>query len=515
MSRGAIVTGDQLTADVDLRPDVCVVGSGAGGAVVAEGLVARGRSVVMLEEGGYHTQSEFDMQEGTAYPKLYQELGSRATADLAIIILQGRAVGGTTVVNWTSCFRTPERILRHWESVHRVTGLTPDVLRPHFEAVEQRLSIAPWPIEQVNRNNRILLDGAAKLGISTGLIARNVKGCFNSGYCGMGCPVDAKQAMHLTYIPDAVENGLTVYANCRADRVETAGPRAAAVHATVLDPATDRPSGRRVVVRPKVVVVACGAINTPVLLLKSGIDPNRRTGKRTWLHPVATTAALFDEPVEAFYGAPQSVYSHQFWDRGPGKIGFFIETPPIHPMLASTAFGGFGSGHRDLLAKLAYTNALIAPTVDGLLPIEEGATVTVRSDGRPRVDYALTEENWEAFREANKITARIQFAAGAREVFTLHGDPVRLTSEADVALIDRAPWEPLRVALFTAHVMGGAPMGRDPARAVVDSRLKHHGLNNLYVVDGSVFPTSLGVNPSETIYAIAHWSAEHIAVAAA
>ena len=515
MKPGAIISGSQVQNDLDLTPDVCIVGSGAGGAVLAEGLVSRGRSVVMLEEGGYHTKAEFDMQERRAFTSLYQEQGGRATGDQSIAILQGRAVGGSTVVNWASCFRTPDRILRHWESAHGVTGLTAEVLRPHFEAVEKRLNIQPWPLDQVNLNNRVLWDGAKKLGFSAGLIPRNVRGCFNSGYCGMGCPVDAKQSMHLTFLPDAVEKGLILYANCRAERVQMGGKRVEAVYGVVMDPHADRLTARRIVIRPKAAVLSGGAINTPALLLKSGINARGQVGKRTWLHPVVTMAARFEQPIEPFYGAPQSVYSHHHWERGPGKLGFFLEASPIHPMLASTALGGFGTTHRGLMARLSTVNALIALTVDGLTPQESGGTVSVRPDGRPRLDYPLTSFHFEAFREACKVMARIQFAAGALEVVSAHAEPVRMRTEADLSKLDAAPWEPLRINVFSAHLMGGSCIGKDPAKSVVDSTLRVHGAENLFVVDGSVFPTSLGVNPSETIYGIAHWAAEHIAAAAA
>ncbi|HEX9508741.1 MAG TPA: GMC family oxidoreductase N-terminal domain-containing protein, partial [Myxococcales bacterium] len=210
MTEGRIFRGEQISSDVEVSCDVCVVGSGAGGSVLALELVSRGFSVVMLEEGGHHTQREFDLTEATAFPNLYQELGNRTTDDLSISILQGRSVGGGTTVNWCSSFRTPKRILDHWRDVHGVEGLSEEALAPHWEAIEKRLHIAEWPEERMNRNNRVLWEGLGKLGYSRGLIRRNVHNCANLGYCGMGCPIDAKQSMLVTLIPDAVEKGLTV-----------------------------------------------------------------------------------------------------------------------------------------------------------------------------------------------------------------------------------------------------------------------------------------------------------------
>ncbi len=507
--RGASV----ITADVTERCDVCVIGSGAGGAVLAAGLVERGLRVVMLEEGGHHTKAEFDLQEGTAYPMLYQDRGTRSTADLAITILQGRSVGGGTTINWTTCFRTPARILEYWRSRYGIEGLDEATLAPHFEAIEQRLNIREWPQELANANNRQLLDGCGKLGWEVGPLRRNVKACANTGYCGMGCPIDAKQAMHVTYVPDAVAKGLTLYADTRAERIETDGDRAVAVHGVVLDPVTGRPNGRRVRVLPKVVVSSGGAINGPALLLRSDLDRNGRVGKRTFLHPVVAMAAIYDDKVNAFYGAPQSIGSHHFIDRGEERMGFFLETPPLHPMLAATAFRSFGAEHQAFMAQLPHIGVLIALSVDGLLDGDEGGTVSLRDDGRIRVDYPVSNALAESFRASSVAMARVQLAAGARRVLSLHAQPVEVRTEADLAKLEKAPYGALEHAIFTAHQMGGCAMGADPRTSVVNAKLQHHHVPNLFVVDGSVFPTSLGVNPSESIYALAHWARDHVAAA--
>src|SRR5260370_21427178 len=210
-----------------LRPDVCVVGSGPGGSMVASRLARAGAQVVVLEEGGFYTKEQFDMQEATAYPRLYQDRGNRATADLSIAVLQGRAVGGGTVVNWTTSYRTPDEVLAFWRE-RSGSQLTPELLRPHFEEVEARLGISKVDPDDVNPNNRAIYDGCKKLGWQVDTTRRNVRGCLRSGYCGMGCPVDAKQSAALTYLPDAVAAGAEVYANCRVEKIEWSGRRASA-----------------------------------------------------------------------------------------------------------------------------------------------------------------------------------------------------------------------------------------------------------------------------------------------
>lgn len=507
-----VLRGDDVTADVDLETDVCVVGSGAGGAVLAAELAQRGRRVVMLEEGGHHTKRDFDMHEGNMIPLLYSERGGRATSDQAIMVLQGRCIGGSTVVNYTTCFRTPEATLARWKDQHGIDGLEYATLVPSWEKVEARLEIAEIRLDQVNRNNRVLWDGCGVLGWERQLLKRNVRNCRHSGYCGMGCAFDAKLSMHITYVLDALAAGARVHANARVDLLEREGNRITAVIATVLDPATDRPTGRKIRVRAKHVALCGGAVNNPRVLFRSKITEGP-VGKKTWFHPLVISTARMKRRVEGFYGAPQSVSSHQFADRGK-EMGYFIECAPVHPVLGAIASPGFGPEHAERMALLPHLSAMYAHFIDGFDAEEQGATVTLSENGNPKVDYHYTPRLWSAMRDAQKNLARIQLAAGAEAVHTLHPEPVEMTSEADLAKIDRAEYAPNSVVIVTAHLMGGCRMGIDPLESVVRPDFRHHVVENLSVVDGSVFPTSLGVNPSLTIYGLATHAAKNIADAA-
>lgn len=509
---GALLTGRDILSDRVRDCDVCVIGSGAGGAVLAAGLAARGLDVVVLEEGGAYTRPDFDMQEAKAYRNLYQDQGGRTTADRAITVLQGRSLGGGTTVNWTTCYRTPDRILRHWADVHGAEGLESADLAPHFDAVEARLNITPWPEALVNENNRAILTGARALGWQASTTSRNVKGCANSGYCSMGCPVDGKQAMHLTYLADARASGAEILVDVRAERLVMMQARIIEVRALVLDRQTRQPMGTRVTIRPRAVALCGGAINSPALLIKSDLNLNGHVGRRTFLHPVVAVLGLYDQPVRGFYGAPQSVASHQHIDRGAGRLGFFLESAPVHPMLASLAGLSWGAAQRELMGSLAHRGVMIALSVDGLLPEDPGGQVVVKADGRVALNYPVRPALEESFRAAHQALVRLTLAAGAREALLTHIDEdVIIRSEADLSRLDGLRYGAHRHAIFSAHQMGGCAIGRDARTSVVNSALRHHEIGNLFVVDGSVFPTALGVNPSETIYGLAHRAVDAVA----
>ena len=517
MSAFASIDGTALSADVQRDCDVAVIGTGAGGAMVARGLALAGAKVVLLGEGGHQSSRDFDMQEGHAYPLLYQEQGNRATADLAITVLQGRTVGGGTTVNWTTSFRTPTRTLDHWRTTYGLQEPSEATLTPHWDAAERLLGIGAALPGDLNANNRKLWEGLGKLGWQRELVRRNTRGCVNSGYCGLGCPIDAKQSMLVTAIPEALAHGAELYSHVRAWTIETRAEMegieervAVAVHGQALDAKTWAPTGRTVTLHPKICVLAGGAINSPALLLRSELGgENKQVGKRTFLHPVVAMVAEHDEPIEGYYGAPQTVASHQFIDRGD-RMGYFFETAPMQPMLAALAMNSFGARHRAAMLNLRQTSVVIGLCADGFDPDEPCGTVSLKSNGLPRLDYPFSDRFIEAARQAQVDAARILLASGAKLVRSLHAKPIEVRSEADLARLEGAPVEANRLPVFTAHQMGGCAMGSDDSRSVVRPDLRHHQVRNLFVVDGSVFPTSLGVNPQLSIYGLAGYAVPHI-----
>jgi len=498
--------GPRLADGSTIEADVAIVGTGAGGGIAAEILALAGLSVVMIEEGPLRTSSDFRMRESDAYPDLYMESAARKTADKAINVFQGRCVGGGTTVNWTTSFRTPPTTLAHWAQAHSVRGLSPEALAPWFERMEQRLDIGSWPIPP-NANNAALATGASRIGISHGTIRRNVRGCVDLGYCGVGCPLNAKRGTMVTAIAGALAKGARLLTRTRALRFVAELDRVVALECVAMDASGVAPGNVRFTVRAKRFVAAAGGIGTPALLLRSKLpDPHDLVGRRTFLHPTLVSAALMPERVEAYNGAPQTVYSDHFLDTLPltGPMGFKLEVPPVHPILVATTLPGHGDAHAAWMRELPRLQVVIALLRDGFHPQSTGGTVRLRDDGTPVLDYPFTDFVWDGARRAFKAMAEVQFAAGAVKVMPVHGDAQAFASnEAAQRAIDGFALRPLATKVVSAHVMGGCPIGTDPSRSVVDMDGRHHHLANLHVLDGSLFPTSIGANPQLSIFGLA------------
>ena len=512
MSTREILAGNTLERDRVLESDVAIIGSGAGGAISADILARAGLRVVIVEEGAYRTPPEFTLRELPAFSQLYVDGGVRLTRDGGIGVVQGRTVGGSTTVNWTSSFRTPEPTLRYWRDVLGIAGLSPAELAPWFEKIEQRLHITPW--ESPNLNNQLLARGATKLGWRHGPISRNVDGCADLGYCGLGCPIGAKQSMDVTAIPDALDHGAALVTRVRAERMTLGADRVSAVECLALDARGVKPTGRRVSLRAPWVIAAAAAINTPALLMRSHVpDPHRLLGKRTFLQTHNFSLAFMPEPVDAFYGVQQSVYMDQFtWRDGvAGRAGFNMEAAGAQPVVSLNAWKGIGAEMADVARRLPYLHTLVSQIRDGFHPDSQGGEVQL-SDDRAVLDYPITDFIWDGVRSSYLAMAECQFAAGAERVHPACSDAraYRSWSEARSgigALRLRSP----NVYLNSTHPLGGCPMGSDPRTSVVGIDGRHHHVANLAIIDGSILPTSLGVNPVLTIYALAARNATALA----
>ncbi len=495
-----LINGETVEKDLSLSTDVIIVGTGAGGGITAEILSKAGLKVIMIEEGPLRHSDQFKMMEKFAYPDLYQEAAARKTADKAINIMQGRTVGGSTTVNWTSSFRTPEQTLAHWQKEHGVKGITEQSMKPWFEWAEKRLNIHPWQMPP-NKNNQILKDGMEKLGYHAKVISRNVKGCANLGYCGMGCPINAKQSMLVSTIPTALNNGATLLSRTRVNQLIFDTEKVTGVAIQFMD-SQGQLRQRKGLIHAKHVVLSAGAIGTPAILMRSKIpDPYQLIGKRTFIHPVNLTAAIYNEKIEAASGAPQSIYSDTFQWPSDNSIGFKLEVPPMHPLLTATMMNGFGEEHANMMQNFSHFQSILALLRDGFHEQSTGGEVKLDNNLYPVLDYPISQYLWDGIKKSYAVMMEVQFATGAQQVIPLHQDAQLVKNwYAAKKLLQTLPMKPLRAKLFTAHLMGGCPLGSSEKMSVVNNSLQHHQLEGLSIIDGSVFPTSLGVNPQLSIY---------------
>ncbi len=491
---------------INITADACIVGSGCGGGVCARVLAEAGMKVVLVEEGGYFKAEDFTQREDDAYQKMYQHRAGLATDDLSFTILEGKTVGGSTTINWTTSLRTPRFVLDHWEKDLYLEQYSYNELVPYFEKVERYLNIHPEPYERHNENNRIVYDGARALGYHSFASGRNVDGCIECGFCGLGCSYDVKLSVNLTYIPDAEKAGAQVIPRARAERITING-KVKSVEGNLLAVESDTVTGSFSIDAP-IVIVAASAINTPVLLLKSKLaNSNGRVGSTLTLHPTTAVLGLFDRIIDPGYGIPQSAVCDEFMNYRNDGGGYWIEGVPVHPALAAISLPEFGERHRKLMESYRHIGASIVLVKD----TDSHGRVQINEYGRPVIRYSIGDRDLRYLREGLETAARIHFAAGAREVGTLHVRKTIFGSPEEIPVkLTAAKYGPNEICMYSAHPLSSCRMGVDPRTSVVKPDGETHEVPGLYICDGSILPTSLGVNPQLTILAVAEKIAEGI-----
>ena len=477
--------------------DVLVIGSGAGGGIAASVFARAGKRVVVLEAGGAYDARSFTQRE-LSLADLYLERGLASNKDLSLVVLAGATLGGGTAINWCTSFRLAERVADEWQRESGIAALGSE-LDEHYGAVESELGIVP--LERHNANNAVIADGCAALGKHAGAMPRNAPrdcgaGC---GYCGLGCSYAKKRSTARVYLPQVARNG-AIYAAARVERIVLEGARAkGALVAQTL------PSGevRRFSVEADTVVVSAGSLRTPGLLARSGVT-HPLLGKRLYVHPVASIAAVFPHDVVPWEGPMQSAYSDAY-NYLHDNYGAKIEAAPAHPGLSALALPWRNrTDHATLMQDARRTAVLIAVTRDrdpGSISLDDEATIA----------YRVSPFDGEHLLSGIVGMVDIAFAAGAERVSTLHNAPIELQREtwnaarreAFDAELRRIGFAPNRQPFFSAHQMGTAAMGSDPRSSVVDPQGRVWGYDNLLVADASLFPQSSGVNPMLTIFAMA------------
>lgn len=474
-----------------VEADAVVIGSGAGGGMAAAVLAGSGLRVVVLERAAMVTEERFGGPELDGLAALFLDRGLAATTDRWISLRAGSAVGGGTVVNWSSSFRAPAAVREEW----RAAGVGDD-LDEHYEAAEAAIGVT-LDESELNGPNARLAAGLDALGLPWQRIPRGVRGCGDCGPCAVGCRRGAKQSSLRTTLADACAAGAEILDRTEARRILLEGGRAAGVEAAV--------PGGRVTVRARLIALAGGSILSPALLQRSGIARGR-AGRGLLLHPVAAVAAFYPERLEPWSGVPQAVMSDAFGE-ARGALGFRIEAAPTHPGLIASGLPWWGSdGHRRLMARCDRAAAFIALVRD-----REPGRVEVARDGSVSVRYAPGRQERELLRQATVELARIHHAAGADRIVPLLTPPVDWEAGAPwepwLDGLARRPVTPNRMLLFSAHQMSTCRIGLDRRRSVAGPDGQVHGVPGLYVTDASALPSSSGVNPVLSILALARRTA--------
>jgi choline dehydrogenase-like flavoprotein len=486
----------------ELSVDVVVVGSGAGGAVTADVLARAGLSVLVLEEGGtYRAAAEAGDRPVDRMLRHFRDNGLTFAMGSPVISLpMGRVVGGTTTVNSGTCFRTPDDVLADWER-RGLTGASPEAMAPVFDAVEEVLGVQPVPEEVLGANGAVARRGAEALGWSGGPIRRNIRGCHGHGTCGFGCPIDAKQAMHVSYLPRAVAAGAEIVAHARVQEILLEGGRAVGVVAELRDPETGRGRGE-LRVRAKATVLAAGAVYTPALLLGQKLaGGSGQLGRNLVIHPGAGTSALFDEELTAWKGTMQSWYVDQHLSDGVLLEATF---PPPGLGYSAGSLPGWGRDEElfRLYPRVASMGSICSDAGNGRVH-RMGRGVLVR--------YSLSERDARRVVEGIARSAELFFAAGASTVYPMLPGVESITSPREVERIRRGRWKRSELHVSAYHPMGTARAGADSATSVVDPWGKVWDVPGLWVLDASILPSSTHVNPQITIMALAARGAARLA----
>ncbi len=494
----AVVEGCTLQRGFDDEYDVVVVGSGSGGAVVATHLAEAGRRVLVLEEGPYYTPEQYakfspmeSLREMWREAGLLAAFGVGATPIIAIAV--GRCVGGSSVLTGGVCFRVPSEVHDEWVHALGLADLGEKSLEPAYEDVERRMQINDVPESMRSHDIRRIVRGAESLGITFKPIRRNVVGCQGNSLCNHGCPAVRKKSVDVAYLPKAFEHGARLVSDALVERVVVHGGRAVGVTGHLIDRRTrDRHHAFRV--RAPVVVLACGTLHTPLVMQRSRIGTDRDDlGSHVTLHPAVRILAHFDEPVDGHEGTFQSVYSDHFASEGLTLVG-------VHPApnILAGALPGIGPSHRARIRELPALGSF-----GGMVHDQGGGTVHMGPSREPLLWYSMAPRDLARVRRLITVLGEISFASGAKAIYPpVFGVP-GIHNVTELRRLEHEPLDARRIECMAFHPLGSARMSIDPRGGVVGPSGESHDVRGLYVADGSVLPTSVGVNSQVPILSIA------------
>jgi len=497
---GQIFNADSLEGVQQLDADVVVVGSGAGGAVVASELAGRGHDVVILEAGAHFDRSDFTtLSRPEMTQRAYRSLvETTALGNTVIPILVGSSVGGSTTVNSGTCFRTPDDVLLGWAREQRLPELHPDLMAQYFERVESILQVQKATHETLGGSAHVIARGCDALGYAHGPLHRNAPACDGQGVCVFGCPTDAKRSTNVSYVPMALRAGALLITGAEVDRVLTAHGKAYGVSATVM---SKTGQSHTLTVRARRVVLACGALYTPTLMMKSGLAThNTHLGRHLSVHPATSAYARMPHEVNGHRGIPQGYAIEEFRHEGVMFEGAFT---PLEFLALDLPFLG-----APLVEALEAYRHLAA---FGIMVKDKGnGRVTLGRKGKPQLWYRLGSHEVSVLKRAMCLLTEVFLAAGAEAVYLpLRQHPV-VREKAELTTLASRRLRARDFELTAYHPLGTARMSCSASDGVVDTDHEVYGIHRLHVVDASSVPSSLGVNPQVTIMAMATRAAERI-----
>jgi len=489
-----ILSHEDYAADQTFETDIVIVGSGAGGSAAGATLAEAGHRVMFIEEGGYHPTSSFNPYTTESVPRLYRDASATMIVGRTPIpYVEGRCVGGSTVINGGMAYRPPERVLADWQRITGATDMGAEGLDAVFQEVEERISANFQSDMSVGEDSRLMEAGAKKMGWGYTTNRRNQSACVGANNCALGCPTGAKQSALVSYLPRAFAAGADCLTEIRVEKLLIEGGRCVGVLGRSINPRT-RKADRKICVRAKAVIVACGAVQTPILLQKHKLGrPSGQLGKNFLCHPNAKVLAVYPHQVDGWKGVSQNTQIREFHEDGilfaenfvaPGIIAAYL---PFH-----------GSRAWELMTR--YENMVIS----GVL-VEDSVSGSVSRTmfGLPLVRYDLAALDHERFKRGIKLLASMHFELGAEMVVLPFTNQHIAYRRDELDKIDELQKDVNTLELFTVHLMGTARMGSDAASSVVNLNGEVWDLPGCYVADASLFPTAIGVNPQVTIMALA------------
>jgi len=470
----------------DLEADVVIVGTGPGGASAGRVLAEAGQRVIFLEEGP--PKSHFRPNQAHTMRHHMQERGMIiAHGSAALSIAAGRGVGGGTLINSALSFQPADSVLDDWADVLNDPNWGAHALTSVYDEMAKMIGVSetkPW---FAGENNRLIARGIEALGLDGGLAPRSTPRCVGCGICNFGCPTGGKASMNLTLLPRAVDKGALIQADTKITEVLIENGRAVGVRGYSRNPLTDEIGGL-VTVRAPRVVLSCGAIGTPRLLWHTGIaEQMGPVGKGLHVHPGSAVFGLCEQEINLWRGATQGAFFHH--PDLPGVLPHGFSAPPEVCLMAMDMVGERLEEGMKLLPHLAGMVVMVSDKGEG--------EVRANPDGRAKVTYEFAVEDIARIKLGMRETARVLMAGGAKEVFVpVHGVGRHDSPESLYEAL--LPTDITDFTLYASHPMSTCRMGTDAATSVVKPSGETHGVDNLFIADASVFPTSLGVNPQLT-----------------